>query len=144
MSASLAGLLLDHIGIAVTSIDEGAKFYAAGLGLREISREVVAEQQVRVLKLDTGNTHVELLEPLEPGAGPIGKFLATRGPGIHHLCFRVSDVVAMSQKLVAEGYRALSEAPQPGANGCSVIFLHPKDTFGTLIELSQLPAAAAE
>ena len=128
---------LDHIGIAVHEIEAAAKLYADGLGMPRLGVEVVQSQGVRVLKLDAGNTHVELLEPLTAGEGPIGKFLSSRGPGIHHVCLRVEDIREAAARLAALGYRALSAEPQPGADGCLVLFLHPKDTYGTLVELSQ-------
>ncbi len=135
---------LDHVGIAVTSIEEAARLYAEGLGLERLALEEVSEQGVRILKLDAGNTHLELLEPLAAGEGPIAKFLDKRGPGIHHICLAVEDIRAAAARLQTLGFRALSEEPQPGADGCEVMFLHPKDTHGTLIELSQPPRDATQ
>jgi methylmalonyl-CoA epimerase len=134
---------IDHIGIAVHSLDDGAKLYGDGIGLPRLGVERVEDQGVDVLKLDTGNTHIELLQPCEPGVGPIGKFLEKRGPGIHHICFRVPDIRAAAANLRALGYRTLSDEPTPGADDCLVMFLHPKDAGGTLIELSQPAAAGA-
>ncbi|MGE0431229.1 MAG: methylmalonyl-CoA epimerase [Planctomycetota bacterium] len=130
---------LDHVAIAVPSIDAVLPLWAGVLGLAPLELEDVPEQGVRVKKLDTGNTHIELLEPLVAGEGPIGKHIDKRGAGIHHICFRVDDIDAAATRLKAAGYRALSDEPQPGANGARVLFLHPKDTGGTLIELAWYP-----
>ena len=134
---------LNHVAIAVPSIEAVLPLWAGVLGLTALSAEEVPEQGVRVQKLDTGNTHVELLEPLVAGEGPIGKHIDKRGAGIHHLCFQVDDIDAAAERLKGSGYRALSDEPQPGADGARVLFLHPKDTGGTLIELAWYPPAAA-
>lgn len=127
--------IVDHIGIAVESIEEGLGFYRA-LGLEPGGQEVVAEQGVRVAFLQVGESRLELLEPTGPSS-PIAKHLEKRGPGLHHICLRVPDVRAAMASLRAGGYRVLSEEPQPGAHGALVCFVHPKSTGGVLLELSQ-------
>lgn len=128
---------LDHIGVAVHSIDEGAALYQA-LGLELTDTEDVLEQGVRVGFIPVGETRVELLEPLD-AESPIARHLERRGPGLHHICIRVDDIRAAMSRLADAGYRVLSDDPQPGAHGCLVCFVHPKDAGGVLIELSQHP-----
>ena len=130
---------IDHIGIAVTSLEEAAKFYADGLGLEKLETEVVEDQQVRVLKLEIAGVHIELLEPLTENEGPIGKFIEKNGGrgGIHHIAYKVDDVVHMTQHLQGIGYKALYDAPKTGAGGLKIMFLHPKATGSVLTELCQ-------
>lgn len=135
-------LELDHIGIAVPSVAEGARFYEA-LGLALEGVEEVAEQQVRVGFLPLGGTRLELLEPTSPSS-PIARFLDSRGPGLHHLCVKVDDIRAAMGRLAAAGYRLLSDEPQAGAHGCQVCFVHPKSTGGVLLELSQPPTPSTD
>ena len=130
---------LDHIAIAVEDLGRAQKFYE-DLGLVfEDEREVVESQGVTTAfaKLSKGadGVRLELLERYGDD-GPIHKFLAKRGPGIHHICFAVKDVARASAKLQEMGYQLLHPKPVPGANNCLVNFLHPKSTGGTLIELS--------
>jgi methylmalonyl-CoA/ethylmalonyl-CoA epimerase len=129
---------LDHIGIAVKSIAEGASFYEA-LGLEMTEIEEVFEQGVRVGFVPVGATRIELLEPIDE-ASPIARHLERRGPGLHHLCFYVADIVVAMESLRTAGYELLSDEPQPGAHGCRVCFVHPRSGGGVLIELSQPPA----
>jgi len=131
--------LLDHIGIAVVSLAEGRRFYEA-LGLRVEGEDDVPEQSVRVAFLPVGESRLELLEPTSP-TSPIARHLERRGPGLHHICLRVSDIRLAMADLRAQGYQLLSEEPQSGAHGCLVAFAHPRSAGGVLIELSQ---AAAE
>jgi len=133
--------VLDHIGIAVESIDDGLEIYEA-LGLEVEAIEVVPEQGVRVALLPVGDSRLELLEPTGPDS-PIARHLERRGPGLHHICLRVPDIRAAMEILSEQGRTLLSEEPQPGANGCLVCFVHPKSTGGVLLELSQ-PVAEAE
>ncbi|MCD4655969.1 MAG: methylmalonyl-CoA epimerase [Planctomycetes bacterium] len=130
---------IDHIGIAVTSLEEGAKFYADGLGLEKLETEVVEEQKVRVLKLEITGVHIELLEPLTENEGPIGKFIEKNGGrgGIHHIAYRVDDVVQMTEHMKSLGYKALYDEPRIGAGGLKIMFLHPKGTAGVLTALCQ-------
>jgi len=130
---------LDHVGIAVSKIEALLPLYRDGLRLPVLGEEVVEAQGVKVLKLDAGGFHIELIEPLS-GESPVGKFLAARGEGIHHLCFHVPDAAAFARTLKERGFRPLTDAPRPGASGRSVIFLNPKDAHGVLVELSS-PAA---
>lgn len=125
---------LDHIGIAVKSL-EAAKIYK-DMGLEVEHVETVEMQRVKTAFLSVGDSNLELLEPTSPDS-PIAKFIEKRGEGIHHLCFRVDDIEAHLERLKAEGYRLINEAPVPGAHGCRVAFLHPAAGNGVLIELSE-------
>ena len=127
--------VLDHIGIAVESIDDGLAIYEA-LGLEVEAIEVVPEQGVRVAFVPVGDSRLELLEPSGPDS-PIVRHLERRGPGLHHICLRVPDIRAAMENLSEQGRTLLSEEPQPGADGCLVCFVHPKSTGGVLLELSQ-------
>lgn len=131
---------IDHIGIAVSSIDEARGLYEAlGLEIEEI--EEVPAEKVRVAMIRCGESKIELLEATAPDS-PIAKFLATRGPGIHHLCLRSDDVRADDARLRAAGLRVLRDQPTRGAGGCWVQFVHPKSTGGVLLELSEPDAPA--
>jgi len=127
---------LDHIAIAVASLDEALPFYKEQLGLSVHSIEEVPEQGVRVAKLSIGDTHIELLEPLGPDT-PVGKFLKQRGPGLHHICVGVSDIKESLDALRTAGTRLIDETPRIGAGGAQIAFLHPKSTGGVLVELSE-------
>ena len=126
---------LDHIGIAVESIDERLAIYEA-LGLEATAFELVEEQGVRVAFLPVGESRLELLEPTGP-TSPIARHLERRGPGMHHICLRVSDIRQTMARLSEQGFELLSEEPQRGAHDCLVCFVHPKSTGGVLLELSQ-------
>jgi methylmalonyl-CoA/ethylmalonyl-CoA epimerase len=126
---------LDHIGIAVRSLDEALPVWRA-LGLEEAAREDVPGQKVRTAFLPTGEASIELLEPAADDS-PIAGFLAKRGPGIHHLCFEVDDIEKMLEELAASGYRLVHRTPVAGAGGKKVAFLHPEAGHGVLIELSE-------
>jgi methylmalonyl-CoA/ethylmalonyl-CoA epimerase len=126
--------VLDHIGIAVRSL-ESAKIYAA-LGLTTDHVEDVVTQGVKTAFLSVGDANLELLEPLSPES-PIAKFIEKRGEGIHHICFRVTNMAAHLERLQAQGFRLINESPVPGAHGCRVAFLHPAAGNGVLIELSE-------
>jgi methylmalonyl-CoA/ethylmalonyl-CoA epimerase len=125
---------LDHIGIAVKSL-EAAKIYET-LGLTVQHTETVATQKVNTAFLSVGDSNLELLEPTSPDS-PIAKFIEKRGEGIHHICLRVDDLESHLERLKAAGYRLVNEAPVPGAHGCRVAFLHPSAGNGVLIELSE-------
>ncbi len=127
--------VLDHIGIAVESIAEARGFYEA-LGLEVEGLEEVSEQGVRVAFIPVGDGRIELLEPTGPDS-PIARHLERRGPGQHHICFRVADINAAMGELVAKGFELLSPEPVAGAHGCLVCFVHPRSAGGVLIELSQ-------
>lgn len=127
---------VDHIGVAVRSIEEAAKLYEVLLGLKITATEVVEEQKVRVAFLPTGDSEVELLESTDP-EGPVAKFIAARGEGIQHIAFRVDNLEEMLAALKKAGVRLIDEKPRFGAGGAKIAFLHPKETFGTLIELCE-------
>jgi methylmalonyl-CoA/ethylmalonyl-CoA epimerase len=132
---SLVARRLDHIGIAVSSIEDALEIYRA-LGLTESKREEVASQGVITAFLPVGETRLELLQPIGSDS-PIAKFLAKRGPGIHHLCFEVNDLDGAVNDLKSRGFRMVNEVPVPGADGKRVAFLHPSAGRGVLIELSE-------
>jgi methylmalonyl-CoA/ethylmalonyl-CoA epimerase len=125
---------LDHIGIAVKSL-EASKIYAA-LGLTVDHVETVTMQGVRTAFLSAGDANLELLEPTGPES-TVAKFIEKRGEGIHHICFRVDDIESHLAHLKSLGYRLINEVPVPGAHGCRVAFLHPAAGNGVLIELSE-------
>ena len=125
---------LDHIGIAVRSI-EAASIYEA-LGPQVDHVEIVESQGVKTAFLSVGDSNLELLEPTNPDS-PVARYIEKRGEGIHHLCFRVDDIDAHLQRLAAAGYRLIDESSVPGAHGCRVAFLHPSAGSGVLIELSE-------
>lgn len=127
---------LDHIGIAVESLAQGRKFYEA-LGLGAMTTETVESEKVNVGFFETDNgARLELLEATDE-TSPIAKFLTKRGPGIHHICLKVSDLRSAIQSLKAQGVQMVNDEPRPGAHNCLVAFVHPKSTGGLLLELSQ-------
>jgi len=128
---------IDHIGIAVADIEDALSFWKNGLNLEETSREVVENQKVKTVFLPIGQVNIELLEGTAPES-PISRFIEKRGPGIHHVCIEVEDIVSALAHLKAEGFRLIDEEPRIGAHGKLVAFLHPKASGGVLIELSQL------
>jgi methylmalonyl-CoA/ethylmalonyl-CoA epimerase len=130
---------IDHIGIATNDIDQMASLYGEVLGLSVSETEEVASQKVRVAMLPIGESRIELLEATSDDS-PISKFLAKRGPGIHHIAFNVADIRAALADLKSKGTRLIDEEPRPGAGGCLVAFIHPSSTNGVLIELVESPA----
>jgi methylmalonyl-CoA/ethylmalonyl-CoA epimerase len=129
---------LNHVAIAVPDLAAGAAVYRDVLGAKVSAPQAEPDHGVTVVFVDLGNTKIELLEPLGEDS-PIAKFLANNpAGGIHHLCYEVDDVVAARDRLMAEGARVLGTGePKIGAHGKPVIFLHPKDLLGTLVELEQ-------
>ena len=125
---------LDHIGIAVRSIEQAKIYQVLGLAVDHV--EDVKTQGVKTAFLSAGDANLELLEPLSPDS-PVAKFIEKRGEGIHHICFRVDRIEDHLERLKREGYRLINEAPVPGAHGCRVAFLHPAAGNGVLIELSE-------
>jgi methylmalonyl-CoA/ethylmalonyl-CoA epimerase len=125
---------IDHIGIATGGIAEVANFYREALGLNIEEIEEVAEQKVRVAMLPIGESRIELLEPTTDDS-PISKFLAKRGPGIHHVAIQVENIRESLRKMKEEGARLIDEEPRTGAGGCLVAFVHPSSTGGVLVEL---------
>lgn len=135
----LQDCILDHIAIAVKSIDSAKKIYQ-DMGMTFASEiEEVKEQKVLTAfaQIDE-NAHIELLEPTSEESA-IHKFIQSKGEGIHHLCFKVSDVEKKTKELTDKGYRFIYPVPRIGAGGCLVNFIHPKSTGGVLIEISQRP-----
>ena len=126
---------IDHLGIAVRSLDQALKFYEGQLGLGVSMRETVAQEKVNVAMLPLGEPRIELLEPAAPDS-VIAKFLETRGEGLHHVALRVPDLQAAVDRLRASGARILNE-PRPGAGGHLYTFVHPSSTGGVLLELIQ-------
>lgn len=129
-------LKLDHIGIAVSNIEEVKKLYSEILGLQHLGSETVAEQKVTTAFFPVGDTELELLESTAPD-GPIGKFIEAKGQGVQHLAFRVDNLEAALAELKAKGVRLIDEKPRKGAGGAKIAFLHPKATYGVLVELSE-------
>ncbi|HEY6137897.1 MAG TPA: methylmalonyl-CoA epimerase [Thermoanaerobaculia bacterium] len=126
---------LDHIGIAVKSIDAAKQIYE-DLGLRIEHFETVETQKVRTAFLSVGDSNLELLEPTSADS-TIAKYIEKRGEGIHHICLRVENIEEHLARLKERGYRLINDAPVPGAHGCRVAFLHPAAGNGVLIELSE-------
>lgn len=127
---------VDHIGIAVSNLDETVKFYKNVLGLELHGTEVIEEQKVKVAFLPVGDSEVELLESTSP-EGPIAKFIEKKGQGIQHIAFRVDDIEAALEEMKEKGIRLIDEKPRYGAGGARIAFLHPKSTNGVLIELCE-------
>ncbi|HNQ78237.1 MAG TPA: methylmalonyl-CoA epimerase [Acidobacteriota bacterium] len=126
---------LDHIGIAVESIEKAKIFYEEmGLSIRAL--EEVPEQKVRVAVFPVGESRIELLETLDP-EGPVGKFLAKKGQGLHHIAMKVDDIRAAIAKLKEKGVEMIDREPRRGAEGCLIAFVHPRSTGGVLLELTE-------
>src|SRR2546428_1113456 len=128
--------VIQHLGIDGESIDGALAFWRDALGLKLKGVEVVEDQVVRVAMLAIGESRIELLDATASET-PVGKFLAKRGPGIHHLCVEVDDINAKLSELKAHGARLIDERPRIGAGGALVAFIHPSSTGGVLIELTQ-------
>ncbi|HAA02170.1 MAG TPA: methylmalonyl-CoA epimerase [Syntrophobacteraceae bacterium] len=129
-------LKVDHIGIAVQSIEATKKLYHDILGMEHAGSETVAEQKVTTAFFPVGDTEVELLESTAPD-GPIAGFLEKRGEGVQHIAFRVANIEEALAELKAKGVRLIDEKPRRGAGGAKIAFLHPKSTFGVLVELCE-------
>lgn len=127
---------VDHIGIAVKSLDEALKFYEEVLGMKLQGIEVVEEQKVKVAFLPIGDTEIELLESTDK-EGPIAKFIEKKGEGIQHIAYRVDDIEKELEEIKQKGIRLIDEKPRYGAGGAKIAFLHPKSTNGVLVELCQ-------
>ncbi len=132
---------IDHIGVAVQEIDGSLEVYRDLFGLDVAHREVVSEQGVEAVLLDVGEGHVELLAPLGPDT-PVGRFLARKGPGLHHVAYQVSDIDSTLAALKRAGAELLDEQPRVGIRDSRVAFLHPRASGGVLTEIVQ-PAAAS-
>ncbi|ABY93132.1 methylmalonyl-CoA epimerase [Thermoanaerobacter brockii subsp. lactiethylicus] len=129
-------LKIDHIGIAVNSIEEASKIYTELLGLEMHGVEEVAEQKVKVAFIPVGESEVELLESTDP-EGPIARFIEKNGEGVQHIAFRVEDIEKALEELKQKGVRLIDEKPRYGAGGAKIAFIHPKATKGVLIELCE-------
>jgi methylmalonyl-CoA/ethylmalonyl-CoA epimerase len=127
---------VDHIGVAVSNLEEALKIYTDVLGLKLHGTEVVEEQKVRVAFMPVGDTEIELLESTDP-EGPIAKFIEKRGEGIQHIAFRVDDIEEALEQMRQQGVRLIDEKPRYGAGGARIAFLHPKATGGVLVELCE-------
>ena len=125
---------IDHVGIAVEDIEAALALYRDSLGLPVVHRERVAEQGVDAALLDIGESHVELLEPLAPETA-VGRFLARRGPGLHHVAYRVHDIDRTLSDLKSSGLNLIDETARVGIRGSRVAFVHPGSTGGVLTEL---------
>jgi methylmalonyl-CoA/ethylmalonyl-CoA epimerase len=125
---------IEHIGIAVTSLDEAIPYYENMLGLQCYAVEEVADQKVKTAFFMVGDTKIELLESTDP-EGPIGKFIEKKGPGVHHLAFAVDDVNRSLKELEEKGVKLIDQQSRKGAEGLKIGFLHPKSTLGVLTEL---------
>jgi len=132
--------LIDHVGVAVEDLDAALALYEGTMEMGVAHRETVEDQGVEAVLLDVGSTHVELLRPLGPETA-VGKFLARRGPGLHHVAYRVEEIESALARLRAEGVRLIDEQPRIGIRRSRVAFLHPSATGGVLTELVE-PAAA--
>lgn len=127
---------INHIGIAVKSLDETLPFYRDGLNMPLCGIEEVADQKVRVAMLGIGEAKIELLEPTSPDS-PIAKFLEKNGPGIHHIAYEVDDVQQAIEHMLKEGARMIDQEPRSGVHGTRIAFVHPKSSHGVLTELCQ-------
>jgi methylmalonyl-CoA/ethylmalonyl-CoA epimerase len=129
-------LKIDHLGIAVNSIDQGRAFWSDILGLQYEGSETVAEQNVTTAFFPVGDSEVELLESTTPD-GPVAKFIEKKGEGIQHIAFRVENIDAALDELKQKGVKLIDEQPRIGAGGAKIAFLHPRSTGGILVELCQ-------
>jgi methylmalonyl-CoA/ethylmalonyl-CoA epimerase len=125
---------IDHIGVAVEDLDAAIELYNQQFEMSEQHREVVEQQGVEAVMLEVGEGHVELLKPLSPDT-PVGKFLAARGPGLHHVAYQVSDIDSELERVKSLGLELIDETPRIGIRGTRVAFLHPKATGGVLTEI---------
>jgi methylmalonyl-CoA epimerase len=130
---------IDHVGVAVSELDLALELYRDRFELALAHREVVEEQGVEAVLLDTGENHIELLAPLGPDT-PVGRFLQRNGPGLHHLAYQVSDIERTLGALKDAGLELIDQQPRTGIRGSRVAFLHPRSTAGVLTEIVQ-PAA---
>jgi methylmalonyl-CoA epimerase len=127
---------VDHVGIAVEDLEAAVEHYRRAFGLEPAHREVVQDQGVEEVLFRVGTSYIQLLGALGPET-PVGRFLAARGPGMHHVAYRVDDVAATLERLRAEGVPLIDDAPRPGSRGTAIAFVHPKGMGGVLVELVQ-------
>lgn len=134
---------INHLGIAVKSLTDSLNFYRDTLGLSVSCTEIVADQGVEVAMLPLGESRIELLQAINPDS-PVARFIEKRGPGIHHICIEVDDIVAKLAEMKAKGAQLIDETPKKGAGGHLIAFVHPKSTAGVLIELVQKEGESLE
>src|SRR4051794_41541919 len=134
---------IDHIGVAVSDLDAAIELHTAAYGMELVHRETVESQGVEAVLLDIGENHVELLAPLSEDT-PVGKFLASRGPGLHHVAYQTADIEAELTRLKDAGLRLIDETPRTGIRNSRVAFVHPKSTGGVLTEIVQPDAQRDE
>ncbi len=127
---------IDHVGIAVKSIEQAGKFYTEIMGLKIQDIERVAEQKVDVAFLPITDSEIELLESTEPD-GPVAKYINSKGEGVQHLAFRVDNIEEALKELKEKGVRLIDQSPRKGAGGAMIAFIHPKETNGVLVEICQ-------
>lgn len=127
---------IDHIGVAVADLDSAIELHTRAYGMPLVHRETIAEQGVEAVLLDVGESHVELLRPLGDDT-PVGRFLAKKGPGLHHVAYQVQDVNDALDQAREAGLRLIDETPRTGIRGTQVAFLHPATAGGVLTELVQ-------
>ena len=127
---------IEHIGIAVSNLEESIRFYENVFGLKCYKIEEIADQKVKTAFFMIGQTKIELLESTDP-EGPVGKFIAAKGEGIHHLAFAVTGLEQQLKETESKGVRLIDQKPRKGADGLDIAFLHPKSTSGVLIELCE-------
>ena len=127
---------IDHVGVAVDDLDAALNLYERVLGMPVVHRETVEEQGVEAVLLDVGDGHIELLKPLGEDT-PVGKFLARKGPGLHHVAYAVSDIEATLAQLGEQGVELIDRQPRTGIRNSRVAFLHPRSTDGVLTEIVQ-------
>jgi methylmalonyl-CoA epimerase len=127
---------VDHVGVAVDDLEAALALYRDALGMPLVHRETVAEQGVEAALLDVGESHIELLSPLGPDTA-VGKFLARKGPGLHHVAYRVDSVDDALAALSKAGMRLIDEQPRTGIRNSRVAFVHPSSTGGVLTEIVQ-------
>ena len=127
---------IDHVAIAVYDLDAAVDFYSRAFGADVHHREVVESDGVEEALLKVADSYIQLLTPVSPDS-PVATYLAKKGPGLHHVGYRVADCAAALQSVKDHGGRVIDEAPRPGSRGTTVAFVHPKGALGTLIELVQ-------
>jgi methylmalonyl-CoA epimerase len=127
---------IDHIGVAVSDLDAAIALHETTYGMQVVHREIVEEQGVEAVLLDVGENHVELLRPLAEDT-PVGRFLAKKGPGLHHVAYQVTDIEAVLASLRAKGVRLIDETPRTGIRSSRVAFLHPAASGSVLTEIVQ-------
>jgi methylmalonyl-CoA/ethylmalonyl-CoA epimerase len=134
---------IDHVGIAVEDLDTAVEHYRRTLGVEPTHRERIDPQGVEEVLLAVGSSFIQLLGALGPDT-PVGRFLERRGPGVHHIGYRVDDVAATLDHLRGEGVELIDRIPRPGSRGTTIAFVHPKAMGGVLVELVQLPSARSK